>query len=125
MDCATVPIDIDEYSTTLSQRMVKARKQHKCYECHRAIAPGKKYEKYTGVCDGEIFTHKTCLDCLSVRNVFFTGGYEFGGIWEYFNEHIRECGYRLSESALSKLTPKVRDIICDKIQENWEDEDFE
>lgn len=71
----------------------------------------------------EMFSNKTCLDCLSVREEFFKEGYQFGGIWKYMIEHIRDCGYDISESSIQALTPRARAKICDEIQNSWDDEE--
>jgi hypothetical protein len=122
MECSTVSVDVDGYSTIISSTTPKARKNHKCHECYRQILPGEKYERYIGKGD-EIFTHKTCMDCLSVRDEFFRDGYYFETIWENLEEHIRECGGDISESSLCKLTPVARARVCEAIEECWDDED--
>lgn len=50
----------------MSQRMVKARKDHKCTECRKPIKAGEKYEYVFGVWD-EVETFKTCCRCVAVR----------------------------------------------------------
>ncbi len=45
----------------------KARKQHRCCECHGAIMPGEQYEKITGIWNGEPETYKTCAVCAAKR----------------------------------------------------------
>jgi hypothetical protein len=50
-----------------SNRVVKARKQHKCYECRMPIVPGDRYEYVTGKCDGAIDTFRTCGKCVDLR----------------------------------------------------------
>ncbi len=46
----------------------KAKKQHKCYECHRAINQGEVYEKVWGIWEGDAVTVKTCQRCLDLRD---------------------------------------------------------
>ena len=45
----------------------KARKAHKCCECHGMIHPGEKYRYHHGVWDGQASDHKVCADCESLR----------------------------------------------------------
>lgn len=120
MECATVSVDVDEYCTTLRQDIRTARKQHKCGECKKPILPGDKYEDYVGVFDGEIFKHKTCNDCISLRKSFFSDGYYYGMIREQLSEHIRECYGEISESNISELQPAAREWVCHEIEDYWE-----
>jgi len=123
MECATVSTGYDDgAATTLSEKIVTARKQHKCHECQRKIQPGERYENYVGLYVN-VFRHKTCLDCVSLRDVFFTYGYTYEAIWQDMWEHIYECGDEISESALSRLTPAARARVCDMISEIWWDEE--
>lgn len=66
----------------LQQRTVTARKEHACEECCEPIRPGIRYELYTSVCDGSLYTAKTCLSCVEIRNHFACGGWVFGRLWE-------------------------------------------
>lgn len=45
----------------------RARKQHRCTECGRAIQPGEKYEHVRAKWEGDIRTHNTCAHCLALR----------------------------------------------------------
>lgn len=121
MDCATVSVDVDEYCTTLRREIRTARKQHKCGECRNQIFPGDKYEYYVGVFDGEIFKHKTCSDCVSLRKTFFSDGYYYGMIREQLSEHISECYGEISESKISELQPGAREWVCTEIEGYWGD----
>lgn len=46
----------------------KARKQHRCSECARAIQPGESYEHVRGKWGGDVATHKTCPRCLELKD---------------------------------------------------------
>lgn len=50
-----------------SEKITKARKEHRCWECYRMIQPGELYETVTGKWDGTISTYKTCPHCLESR----------------------------------------------------------
>jgi hypothetical protein len=56
-----------EPASAYVQSWHKARKQHKCYECHRAIHPGELYEKVWAIWDGNMGVVKTCTRCLDLR----------------------------------------------------------
>jgi hypothetical protein len=61
----------------------KARKVHRCCECHRdSIKPGDLYLIEAGIWDGEWETFKTCRVCYGVRSDFFKGGFVYGRMWE-------------------------------------------
>jgi len=124
MDCATVSIEIDDTCASLSQKTPIARKQHKCHECYRQILPGEQYERLVSVYDGMISTHKTCIDCLSIREVFFSGGYYFERIHEDLREHVFECYGDISESQITKLTPGARLIVAGILDEFYANADY-
>lgn len=61
----------------------KARKPHKCCECYREIAKGSEYQNLVGKYDGEIYTHKTCMDCVAIRNgMSCDEGVGLGNLWD-------------------------------------------
>ena len=47
--------------------MRKARKDHKCCECHGTIKRGEKYHYHHGVWCGEAASYKVCTDCEMLR----------------------------------------------------------
>jgi len=126
MDCATVGVSVDEFSTELSRGTPKARKAHRCQECKEWIQPGEIYERVSTIFDGEFDEHKTCLGCVSIREEFFKDGYYYEQVIADFEEHIRDCGGIISESAIARLNPGGREKVCDMLNEYWtyyEDED--
>lgn len=50
-----------------SKRDSKAKKEHRCYECGRAIKPGEVFETVAGKWDGHFDTFKTCSHCRDIR----------------------------------------------------------
>ena len=134
-DCSCIDTSNDDgYSVCLSQKIVKARKKHRCGECHQVILPGQEYERYTGIYDGDFFTAKTCSDCLSLReSEIFCGNWRFGVIWDDFFDALREGGDYgiLGEDGvpwteLSTLTPAAKDRVFDWIEYLWEEyEEYE
>lgn len=122
MECAC-SVDIDTYDgeyaeiSECNERVAKT--VHKCSECGRKINIGEIYENYRAKYEEGFFTNKTCSDCLSIRNTFFTNGYYYGAIIEYFYEFINENHGEISEKCLSSLTPRARELACEHIQEIW------
>lgn len=65
------------------QRVVVAKKTHRCLECRLDILPGTSYEYAKGLWESEWSTFKTCLSCVEIRNHFAcSNGYLFGQLWE-------------------------------------------
>ena len=120
MDCACIEVDYDDCDagdfTRVKNR--KARKEHKCGECHRIINPGETYEYSVIKFQGDIGTHKMCLDCLSVRGAFFCNGCYTEGLWEELAESMRfyEPGDNCLAAAVLKCTPAAREKISDLLE---------
>lgn len=76
----------------ISQKLLTARKQHKCGECYRVIEPHEIYEEYVGFGDS-MFRRKTCQHCVLSRTwleVNCGGRYIFGAVLEDLQEHWYE-----------------------------------
>ena len=125
MNCSTVSVDIDSYSTNLSQSHPKARKDHRCGECRKTIVRGEVYLREVNIHDGRVITDKTCQDCVSIRNEFFREGYWYGQVIELLDEHVQESRGDISENCLVALTPGAREKVCGMIEGYWKDQDDE
>lgn len=68
------------------ERIVVARKEHRCNECHEVIPKGSRYEHVRGLWEGYWETWKTCIPCRNVRNSLFSCGFSYGMIWEDVRE---------------------------------------
>lgn len=67
----------------------KARKQHKCCECHRVIEPRETYQRAAGKSDGNLWNYSTCFLCAEIREHFQCGrGWLFGSLWEDLGENF-------------------------------------
>ena len=108
----------DDGYEEIAQYMKYSKSKHKCGECGKTIKPGEKYEYYKGRFDGEFHIHKTCIDCLSLREHFF-GDWIFESTWEMFQEHMDECFWQVPEKCLAKVTSNTRAKICEMIEEYW------
>lgn len=120
MECATVYCDLDECCTILNKSKPKARKRHRCTECRRIIEPGETYLRETTVFDGKVETWKTCIDCKSIRDNLFSGGFFYGEIKYMLRDHVGVCHGDISETILATLTPGARAMVCEMIEEVWE-----
>ena len=121
MDCTLSGGDYDEVCTTLQNKIVKARKAHKCGECNKEIANGDSYEAQNLVCDGFFFWAKTCLDCVSIRNSFYPyGGYMFENVLDSVGEKIiYELDGNVDSKCILPLTNKAKDVVFGMIEEAW------
>ena len=121
MECAcTVGVDFNEDHVKLNIITTPfARRVEICNECDRDIHVGEDYRK-------EIFEHhgrsihRTCEDCLSVREVFFSDGWYYGHICELMNNFISECDGDLSIRCIRELTKTARDRVLDEVERIYE-----
>ena len=124
--CACVYIDHDSEAEFHTESIRRARKEHKCTECDVTIQPGQIYEYVFGIWDGCKQVYKTCNDCLTVRKEFFCSMFFYGRIWEDMWEHV--FGGTVGDSVancLKDLTPRAREMVCELIENIWEEEDDE
>lgn len=74
-----------------TRRTPRARKEHKCCECHGRILTGEIYESFSGLWDSW-GTHKTCSDCKAFRDSYCSatpsteGWPPFGELHSYVEE---------------------------------------
>lgn len=120
MECACIDAAEDgDRATMLKDEKRVARKPHDCIECGRMIERGEKYRFEVSVFDGKVSTHKTCIDCDSLRSAFLCSWY-----WGYIREAIRNTifdnGCDISESKIAELTEPARTVVCEWIEECWE-----
>lgn len=117
MECACIDVDVDESVREIIDKIVVARKNHECDECHRIIDYKTKYRlevfEYYGV-----GRHKTCLICNSVRTEMFCS-FIYGQIWERLYDEIDATDGDLPQSHIAALIPGARAKVCDVIEEYW------
>ena len=126
-NCACIHVDIDRGPEFVSEKIIKARKTHICGECHREIKPGESYEYVFGVWEGDKNVHKTCLDCVSVRSLFFCDCWFYEQIWDDLSEHVAYVGTDVLSCDATQLTKPARDRFLDLVEDTleWEEEDEE
>ena len=121
MSCGCINVYYDDsVADFYREKIIKARKVHKCCECSKEIQRGEQYERIVGKWDGDMYTYKTCMDCVSIRKTFFCNGWIFEHMYEDVREHIFDMGGNISSGCLTKLTRHARNEICDMIEEYWE-----
>ena len=115
-----VDMDVDDPSTVSTETIRKARKPHQCFECDRDIVVGERYEEATVLDDGEWDRYRTCLDCVSVRNAMFCGGWYYGRVWEDVRDSLREGWEEVPSSAIMMaLTPRAREKGRARSDRSW------
>jgi hypothetical protein len=113
--CVCAYVYPDNPAEFVSERVVVAKKKHKCSECRREISIGEPYEYTFGVWDGDPGVYKTCNDCLSVRSVFFCDGWQYERVWDLTYETLNESSIPLGQ--LDALTPSAREKVIAYIDE--------
>jgi len=101
----------------------KARKAHRCCECHSMIQPGEHYHVHKGIWDGEPAEFKVCPECEQLRaeaDQNLTDWEErtsFGGLLESI-QNSSDLGLlrRFRENQAVRKEAKLRPAI--KINEN-------
>jgi hypothetical protein len=121
MDCAcTVEMDIgDRVEMIASYPIKKCRATHICDECQRTVKQGEWYFRETFWHEAVIETHKTCEDCYSLRQVFFSSGWCFGNIWLDMKYTIQDSDGDISVTCILELTKPARDKVLDMIEDTW------
>jgi hypothetical protein len=119
MDCACIYVDanFDGQVNILTEKTRKAKKLHKCGECRRDILPGEHYEYIAGIWEGALTVHKTCPECVSIRNTFFCDGWIYEEVINDLYQHIMDADGAVSSEAMENLTPKAREHVIDMIDE--------
>jgi uncharacterized Fe-S center protein len=74
-----------------SARRVKARKNHKCYECAGIIEVGEVYEYSFGKWEGDTIQNKTCIRCLNIRDWMKINVPCFCWAYGGLHESVAEC----------------------------------
>jgi hypothetical protein len=89
MICDCSPDDLFDMESPgcQSTSIRKARKAHRCCECHEPILPGQRYEYTSGVWDGAPDAFKTCLACVAIRTRYCPNGSFLG----HLRYHIQDC----------------------------------
>lgn len=134
--CSCIYCDVSDGGYALD-RFVEAIEERKCGECNRVINKLDKYNyiiwweyDYCEDCDDFISecscvepdsTHYVCNDCQSIINLFYCDGFYFGRVIERLQDHVSDVGDRVLSCDMRALTKRARDIVCDLVEEYWED----
>lgn len=121
MECScSIDMDYDGSGPDRHTEKIRtARKTHVCFECVKDIQPGEQYEYASGLWDGEYSIYKTCLDCKSIRDTFFSS-WVYTQVWEAFQDEFGYVDSVVPESCIAELTPGARARVCEFIESGWE-----
>jgi len=76
-------------------KIVKAGKDHRCYECGAVIKKGDKHERVNALYDSPPWSKmRTCLICVAIRKDFTSKGCGFvhGSLWEDIRNAYEDAG---------------------------------
>lgn len=118
--CPLTGCGYDEQAEFYSSAIVRAKKVHKCTECHEAISSGSKYERATGKWEGDISTYKTCLSCVEIRNHFVCEGWAFGLLWSDLEENFFP-EMRAGGPCLEGLSPEAKARLFERRMKWYEE----
>lgn len=94
--------EFDGMMEMAEQKIVRARKDHRCIECRRSIPRGAEYERISGKWEGEFSTSHTCLDCMNIRNGLSCGeAVSIGELWQ--DVHDCDVFERLTTGCIAKV----------------------
>lgn len=84
--------DCDERVEVLQEKDRVGRKEHRCSECRRTIAPGETYHYEFGKLEGEAVTYRTCAHCMVARQWLRTncGGWIYESVIQEICDHAVE-----------------------------------
>jgi len=118
----------------------------KCCECGRILAEGEKFLHEVGapadvmealaeeaeelgesewqIPEDELYSYNTCLDCLSIRDQFFSNGWFYEHMLDELFSHLETFGDKvfdevISEDCIARLTPRAQEIVCRYIEDIW------
>jgi hypothetical protein len=120
MECACIDMIHDgDFVDLIYDQKIMAFYPIKCEECHR---PVEKEEYIIGKYEyGEQTNyHRTCLDCMSVRDNLFCG-FQYSMIWNDLKDNIMEYPDGISFANIAKLTKKAREKVCEIIECLWDE----
>lgn len=120
MSCV-IDIDYDYGSCSFfDEKVLLARKEHRCCECGDIINKGDKYEKVVGKWEGDFIEYKTCLVCKEIRDRIFCS-FIFTALWEELSE-FTNGGYDMDYNMIDGLSINAIDKIEKYFEKNWRSE---
>ncbi len=94
------------YPEFQDDRVVTAKKEHKCSECKRAIAKGEQYYRHSGKCDGSFYVVKQCRRCCYDYNRIVESELAEGCHWSESFPPLGELKYILGDYEMTWTKPE-------------------
>jgi hypothetical protein len=105
-----------------SERILKAAKDHICYECGNPILKGQEFIFCSILMVEDIRNFKMCLICAEIATAFFKNGFTFGQMISDLNDYLYHAWRDdLPSDYISKLSPSAQAVVCDSLQEFQEE----
>ncbi len=70
------------------EKLVTARKPHKCCDCGKVMDKGIKHWSCRGKWDGVFSSFRQCVICREVAVKYGCDGFVFGQVWEQMRENL-------------------------------------
>ena len=75
----------------------KARKEHKCCECHSIIKVTEVYRQTSGIWEGEAYSFRQCIACAEISDMVWKldiledEGPSFGDLKSWVRDYVADC----------------------------------
>jgi hypothetical protein len=98
-----------------NEKLLIARKDHKCSECSRVILKGEQYKKVDGLWQKRWETYKTCAHCLVLQDWLIAqcGGFLHQGLKDEIGEHAYDYGSMVLARGLISMRRKWKKFKSD------------
>jgi hypothetical protein len=113
MCCPLSGLDDSTAVACSTQRQVKARKEHSCYECGESIKVGDRHEVYSGIFDHSAFRWRTCLSCVEIRDHFACNGFSAGQLWDDLESNFFP-DMKAGGPCMAGLSPEAKARLFDR-----------
>ena len=117
-DCSCILPDFDDEDgpKVFQERLLKARKTHKCVECGEAISKGEQHAVASGLWGTRWEQYRTCLGCRDIWKSLCCGSGAFG----YLCESLEGSGIIGSSRPLQACVLRELNVLgAQKLKELW------
>lgn len=89
-------------ATTLTNKIVKIKKERKCFSCYRTFSIGEEMNFWTGIYEGSFNSCYSCLTCIKIMDMDTETEFPEGYVHEMLNkgETPEEALIRLKQNNL-------------------------
>ena len=124
IQCCALSAEHGDRASVCTDRIVTARKDHKCYECTAVIPKGAQYEFVKGCWDGAWSSYRTCLLCVEIRGHFACDeGWLIGEVWSQLEESFFP-DMTAGGPCMTGLSPEAKAVLFDRRLRWFADEEW-